>query len=187
MRMFVVILGIRGCDLISVSPTAEQRHLSTPSHTDVSDSGRTSCSGLQIPSDAIHARKWMTNSFFHSQLMILWIPITCSPQHNFLSLQSFGFEHMLTFHNLRKLGMLTEVEQSQASRNLGKMAAVANVNLPKSGQFRNLCKKLHLVGDCSLSIVWFSSCSYRSQSQLMTSIYATPTTCLMCTVVHTHH
>ncbi|ELU18869.1 hypothetical protein CAPTEDRAFT_133058 [Capitella teleta] len=60
-------------------------------------------------------------------------------------MHSFGFEHMLTFHNLRKLGMLTEVEQSQASRNLGKMAAVANVNLPKSGQFRNLCKKLHLV------------------------------------------
>ncbi len=59
-------------------------------------------------------------------------------------LQSFGFEHMLTFYNLKRLGLLVEKEPttSHATKNLNKLAAVA---IPKSSNFRALCKKLHLV------------------------------------------
>ncbi|KAK3094955.1 hypothetical protein FSP39_008319 [Pinctada imbricata] len=58
-------------------------------------------------------------------------------------LHSHGFEQMLTFNNLNKLGMLTEQDQSgQISTPIGKMPS--GVNLRRSS-YRNLCKKLNLV------------------------------------------
>ena len=51
---------------------------------------------------------------------------------------------MLTFHNLKRLGLLVEKEPTAThTKNLNKLAAVANI--PKSSNFRGICKKLHLV------------------------------------------
>ena len=51
---------------------------------------------------------------------------------------------MLTFHNLKRVGLLVEKEPATThTKNLNKLAAVANI--PKSSNFRALCKKLHLV------------------------------------------
>ena len=52
-------------------------------------------------------------------------------------LQSHGFEHMVTFFNLKKLGILVEQESS---------SKVAAVKLRRS-QFRQLSNKLGLVSN----------------------------------------
>ena len=62
-----------------------------------------------------------------------------------LWLQSHGFEYMLTFHNLKKLGLYREVESAASTRPLGKVAAAAMANIPKTSVFRSVCKKLQLV------------------------------------------
>ena len=60
-------------------------------------------------------------------------------------LQSHGFEHMVTFFNLKKLGILVEQESS---------SKVAAVKLRRS-QFRQLSSKLGLVSNnCMHNIRW---------------------------------
>ena len=59
------------------------------------------------------------------------------------STQSHGFEHMLTFHNLKQLGLLEEREAAPSSKPLGKVAAITS--LQRSSAFRALSKKLNLV------------------------------------------
>ena len=63
-------------------------------------------------------------------------------------LQSFGFENMLIIHNMKRMGLISEQEQSHTSKHLGKVAAMANVTIPsvKASSFRTLAKKLSLVG-----------------------------------------
>ncbi|CAH1796198.1 unnamed protein product [Owenia fusiformis] len=65
-------------------------------------------------------------------------------------LQSHGFEFMLTFFNLKKLGLLTEkqesrinVPQTPGSKHLQKMASIATI--PKKSSFQAISKKLNLV------------------------------------------
>ncbi len=60
---------------------------------------------------------------------------------------------MMTFHNLKRLGLLNEKEHSSThAKNFSKIAAVANI--PHSSNFRSLAKKLHLV---SVHLIYFLS------------------------------
>ena len=62
---------------------------------------------------------------------------------------------MLTFGNLKRLGLYTELEnQSAASKSFGKFAEVANI--AKNSPFRTLSKKLNLVRTENL---WYQLCN----------------------------
>ena len=62
--------------------------------------------------------------------------------------QSHGFDHMLTFHNLKRLGLFCEAEPSSAANQklsqLGKFGSEV-ANIARSSPFRSLSKRLGLV------------------------------------------
>lgn len=76
-----------------------------------------------------------------------------------LSPQSHGFEHLLTFHNLRKLGLFCESEPSSSAANqrlvsqLGKLGSEV-ANIARSSPFRSLSKRLALVGCADLVAIY---------------------------------
>lgn len=60
-------------------------------------------------------------------------------------MHSHGFEHIATWHNLKRVGMLVEQDMTQAPKGqLGKVAATA-MNLTRSSHYRAISKKLNLV------------------------------------------
>lgn len=60
-------------------------------------------------------------------------------------IQSHGFEQMITFYNLQKIGLLREQETgTQSTKALPKMAA-GMAALAKSSSFKNLRKRLNLI------------------------------------------
>lgn len=65
-------------------------------------------------------------------------------------LQSHGFEQMLTFYNLSKLGVLTDQEMAttQPTSSLGKVTSGV-VAMTKQSSFKSLCRRLALVSNSS--------------------------------------
>ncbi|XP_060062741.1 vacuolar protein sorting-associated protein 33B-like [Ylistrum balloti] len=55
-------------------------------------------------------------------------------------LHSYGYEHMLTCHNLKRLGILTDQEAQAMPLTAGVQAAMG-----KRGSYRSLCKRLALI------------------------------------------
>ena len=67
-------------------------------------------------------------------------------------LQSHGYQHMLTFHNLAKLGLFTKRSPPQKTTvklpggsGTSIKLATGKLNLPRKSSFQILSKNLHLV------------------------------------------
>lgn len=80
-------------------------------------------------------------------IKVHWIYI-CSlsiDPSSFYNLQSHGFEQLVTFSNLKSLGIVTEQETgSQAGTPLNKVAS-GMAAMTRRSTFQSLCKKLSLV------------------------------------------
>lgn len=70
--------------------------------------------------------------------------------NEFYLIQSHGFEQLVTFSNLKSLGIVTEQETgSQAGTPLNKVAS-GMAAMTRRSTFQSLCKKLSLVRICEI-------------------------------------